>query len=74
MLALVMDLHMGEDSKLSGVGFKATGFAAEHPRAVLMMVFLLVLIATQGSAAAEVDLSSLDLATTSGEGTVDPGP
>ena len=64
---------MSRTNVASEVGARATGFAAEHPRLVVTMVLLLVLVAAQGGVAAETAELG-DFSTTSGSGSVNDGP
>lgn len=65
---------MSRTNVASEVGARTTGFVANHPRLVVTMVLLLVLIAAQGSVAAATELSDGTLVGTSGSGSVDDGP
>lgn len=68
-MAVLVQVPMAESNSLSSVRYRAGSFAANHPRVVLTAVLLLVLVAAQGSAAAEIDLTSPNNA-----GSVDTGP
>ena len=65
---------MSRTTVASGVRARATEFVATHPRLVVTMVLLLLLIAAQGSAAAGTELGDGTLMGTSGSGSVNDGP
>lgn len=65
---------MSHTTVASEVSARATEFVAEHPRLVVTMVLLVLLIAAQGSVAAATELGDGTLVGTSGSGSVDDGP
>lgn len=65
---------MSRTTVASEVGTRTTGFVAKHPRLVVTMVLLVLLIAAQGTVAAGTELGDGTLAGTSGSGSVDTGP
>lgn len=65
---------MSRTTVASEVGARATGFVAKHPRLVVTMTLLVLLIAAQGSVAAATDLGDGTLVGTNGSGSVDDGP
>lgn len=66
---------MGEHTSLSQVGSRMRTVAAARPQLVLLAVMLLLFVAMQGTAAAELTtIGGGDLVGTTGEGAVDTGP
>lgn len=66
---------MSRDYGSSALGVRLTGFAAKHPKLIMTLVLLLVLVAAQGSVAAATDVDAGGtLFDTSGSGSVDDGP
>lgn len=65
---------MSRNNVASEVGARATGFVANHPRLVVTMTLLVLLVAAQGSVAAATELGDGSLVGTTGNGTVNDGP
>ena len=65
---------MSRNNVASEVSARATGFVANHPRLVVTMTLLVLLVAAQGSVAAASELGDGSLVGTTGNGTVNDGP